>query len=430
MQVSVESLGNLERRMSFSVPAERLDSHVGGRLRELGRTVRLKGFRPGKVPAKVIEQRYGQQVRSEALSGLLRETFDSAVREQSLQLAGTPRLEPAGEGELEWVATFEVVPDFGDIDMSKLQVVRHTAEVTETDIDQMIENLRLQRRTFQPVQRAAQQGDRASVETWSQAGDERLPLEGVEKGATLIGSGVMYSGIEDALIGMSKGEEKSLTVDFPADWRVQALAGRQVQVHLKVVDVSESVMPEVDGDFVKSFGVKSGDLEQFRSDIRSNLERELKGALMTRLRREVGEQLIAAYVHVEMPPRLVENEARAMGQQTAEQARRNGQNMQIPDNAHENFMDPARKRVLVGLLVGEVARRNQLRLDPKRLNEALRLIASTYEEPEQVIELYRNDPQLMNSLQGRVMEEQVIDWIAEQAQHTERALSFQEAIRQ
>ncbi|HZF98510.1 MAG TPA: trigger factor, partial [Pseudoxanthomonas sp.] len=220
------------------------------------------------------------------------------------------------------------------------------------------------------------------------------------------------------------------TVDFPADWRVQALAGRQVQVHLKVVDVSESVMPEVDGDFVKSFGVKSGDLEQFRSDIRSNLERELKGALMTRLRREVGEQLIAAYVHVEMPPRLVENEARAMGQQTAEQARRNGQNMQIPDNAHENFMDPARKRVLVGLLVGEVARRNQLRLDPKRLNEALRLIASTYEEPEQVIELYRNDPQLMNSLQGRVMEEQVIDWIAEQAQHTERALSFQEAIRQ
>jgi trigger factor len=430
MQVSVESLGTLERRMSFSLPAERLDTHVGGRLRELGRTVRLKGFRPGKVPAKVIEQRYGQQVRSEALNGLLRETFDSAVREQALQLAGSPRLEPAGDGELEWVATFEVVPDFGDVDMSRLQVVRHTAEVTDADIDQMIENLRLQRRTFQPVERAARSGDRVSVETWSQAGDERLPAEGVEKGATLIGSGVMYSGIEDALVGMVKGEEKSVAVEFPADWRVQPLAGRQVQVHLKVVEVSESEMPEVDAAFVKSFGVKSGDLEQFRSDIRSNLERELKGALMTRLRREVGEQLISAYAHVEMPPRLVENEARSMVQQTAEQARRNGQNVQIPENAHENFMDPARKRVLVGLLVGEVARRNQLRLDSKRLNETLRLIASTYEEPEQVIELYRNDPQLMNSLQGRVMEEQVIDWIAEQAQHTEQALSFQDAIRQ
>jgi trigger factor len=280
------------------------------------------------------------------------------------------------------------------------------------------------------VPRAAQQGDRVALETWSQAGDERLPAEGIEKGATLIGSGVMYSGIENALVGMAKDEEKAVTVDFPADWRVAQLAGRQVQVYLKVTEVSESVMPEVDKDFVKSFGVKGGNLEQFRADIRSNLERELKGALMTRLRREVGEQLIAAYSHVEMPPRLVENEARAMVQQTAEQAKRNGQAVQIPANAHENFMDPARKRVLVGLLVGEVARRNQLRLDPKRLNETLRLIASTYEEPEQVIELYRNDPQLMSGLQNRVMEEQVIDWIAERAQHTEQALSFQEAIRQ
>lgn len=314
--------------------------------------------------------------------------------------------------------------------MGKLQVVRHTAEVTDADIDRMIENLRLQRRTFRAVQRPAQQGDRVAVETWSQAGEERLPTEGIEKGATLIGSGVMYSEIENALVGMSKGEEKSLTVDFPADWRVQQLAGRQVQVQLKVTEVSESVMPEADEEFVKSFGVKSGDIAQFRSDIRSNLERELKGALMTRLRREVGDQLIAAYAHVEMPPRLVENEARAMVQQAVEQAKRNGQTPQVPDNAHEGFMDPARKRVLVGLLVGEVARKNQLRLDPKRLNETLQLIASTYEEPEEVIALYRNDPQLMTGLQGRVMEEQVIDWIAEQAQHTEQALAFQEAIRQ
>ena len=429
MQVSVESLGNLERRMSFTLPAERLDTHIGGRLRELARTTRIKGFRPGKVPQKVIEQRYGQQVRSEALNGLLRETFDSAVREQSLQLAGNPRLEPAGAGELDWIATFEVVPDFGDVDMSTLKVTRHTAEVADADIDQMIENLRLQRRTFQAVARAAQPGDRVALETWSQAGDERLPAEGIEKGATLIGSGVMYSEIENALVGMSKGEEKDITVNFPADWRVTQLAGRQVHVYLKATEVSESVMPEVDREFVKSFGVKGGDVEQFRSDIRTNLERELKGALMGRLRREVGEQLIAAYSHVEMPPRLVENEARSMVQQQVEQAQRNGQQLQVPADAHEGFKDAARKRVLVGLLVGEVARSNQLRLDPKRLNETLRLIASTYEEPQQVIELYRNDPQLMSGLQNRVMEEQVIDWIAERAQHTEQPLSFQEAIR-
>lgn len=429
MQVSVESVGNLERRMTFSLPAERLDTHIGGRLREIARTARIKGFRPGKVPTKVIEQRFGQQVRAEALDGLLRETFNNAVRDNDLQLAGNPRIEKNGEGELDFIATFEVVPDFGEIDVAKLNVIRHTAEVTDADIDQMVENLRLQRRTFEVVQRGAKDGDRVELETWSQAGDERLPAEGAEKGATLIGSGVMFADIEKGLIGLAAGEEKTIQVQFPADWRVPQLAGRQVDVYVKVTEVAESVLPAIDKDFIRSFGVKSGDAEQFRRDIRSNLERELKGALMGRLRREVGEQLIAAWAHVEMPPRLVENEARAMVQQTAEQAARNGQQVQIPPNAHEGFMDAARKRVLVGLLVGEVARRNQLRLDPKRLNETLRLIASTYEEPEQVIELYRNDPQLMGGLQSRVMEEQVIDWIAERAQHTEQSLSFQEAIR-
>ena len=430
MQVSVESLGNLERRMSFTLPAERLDTHIGGRLREIARTANLKGFRPGKVPTKVIEQRFGKQVRAEALDGLLRETFSNAVRENDLQLAGNPRLEPVAGSELEWVATFEVVPDFGDIDVSKLNVIRHVAEVTDADIDQMIENLRLQRRTYQSVERAAKEGDRVALETWSQAGDERLPAEGSEKGATIIGSGVMFPQIESALIGLANGEEKEIDVDFPANWRVPQLAGRQVKVYVKVTDVAESVLPEVDKAFIKSFGIKSGDPEQFRKDIRTNLERELKGALANRLRREVGEQIIATWAHVEMPPKLVENEARNMLMQQVEQARRAGQNVgQPPADAHLGFMDAARKRVLVGLLVGEVARRNQLRLDPKRLNETLRLIASTYEEPEQVIELYRNDPQLMSGLQARVMEEQVIDWIAERAQHTEQALSFQDAIR-
>jgi len=429
MQVSVESVGNLERRMTFSLPAERLDTHIGGRLREIARTARIKGFRPGKVPTKVIEQRFGPQVRAEALDGLLRETFNNAVRENELQIAGNPRIEKNGESELDFIATFEVVPDFGDVDVAKLNVIRHTAEVSDADIDQMVDNLRMQRRTFNVVERGAKEGDRIELETWSQAGDERLPAEGVEKGATLIGSGVMYPDIEKGLVGVATGEDKTIAVEFPADWRVPQLAGKKVDVHVKVTEVSESVLPEVDREFIRSFGVKSGDAEQFRKDIRSNLERELKGALMGRLRREVGEQLIAAYSHLEMPPRLVEAEARSMVQQTAEQASRNGQQVQIPPNAHENFMDAARKRVLVGLLVGEVARRNELRLDPKRLNETMRLIASTYEEPEQVIELYRNDPQLMGGLQSRVMEEQVIDWIAERAQHTEQSLSFQEAIR-
>jgi trigger factor len=432
MQVSVESLGNLERRMTFSLPADRLESVVDGRLREIARGAKIKGFRPGKVPAKVIQQRFGQQVRAEVLDGLLREGFGNAVRQESLRIAGNPHIEPATDAgeQLAYVATFEVVPDFGDIDVSKLSVVRHTSEVSETDIDAMIDNLRLQRRTWNAVERGAQEGDAVELETWSVVDGERLPAEGVEHGATVLGSGAMFNAIESALVGMTAGEEKTAEIEFPADWRGQQFAGRKVQVNLKANKVSEPVLPDVDAAFIKSFGIRSGEIEQFRADIRSNLERELKGALMTRLRREVGEQLIAAYEHVEMPPKLVEGEAYDMARQAVEQARRQGRQVEVPEDAHLTFMEPARKRVLVGLLVGEIAGRNQLALDPKRVNETLKLIASTYEEPQQVIDLYRNDQQLMSGLQSRVMEEQVIDWIAERAQHTEQPLSFSEAIRQ
>ena len=432
MQVSVESLGSLERRMTFRLPAERVDSQVGGRLREIARTARIKGFRPGKVPPKVIEQRYGEQVRAEVLDGLLRESFDSAVRENALRLAGAPRIEPGegGEGELAYVATFEVVPDFGEIDVSKLQVVRHVAEVGEDDIDRMIENLRLQRRTWRPVERGAKDGDLVEFETWSQAGDTRVPAEGMEKGRTVLGSGQMFEGIESALAGVAAGDEKVVDVDFPADWRVAALAGKTVKVTLHVRKVSEPVLPGADEEFIRSFGIRSGEMDEFRREIRSNLERELKGALMNRLRQAVGEQIVAVYGHVELPARMVEAEARALAQQAVEQARRQGRKVAEPSaDAWKGFEEPARKRVLVALVVGEVARRNELRLDPARLEETLRLIASTYEEPEQVVELYRNDQKLMAGLRNRVMEEQVTDWIAERATHTDRTLSFQEAIR-
>jgi trigger factor len=430
MQVSVESTGNLERRMNVSLPAEQLESSVSGRLREIARTAKMKGFRPGKIPAKVIEQRFGEQVKAEVLGGLVRQTFDSAVREHDLRLAGNPRIDRAGDGDLEFVATFEVVPDFGDVDVSKLTVVRNTAEVNEADIDQMIENLRLQRRTWRKVERAAKEGDLVAGSLWTQIDDFRQPAEGAEQFNTVIGSGQLLPALENALAGLEQGVATVIDVAFPEGWRQQQLAGKTAQVHVTVAQVSEPVLPEVDAAFIKSFGVRSGEADKFREDIRSNLERELKGALMARLRRAVGEQLTTTWAHVELPPRLVENEARGMLAQQLEQIRRGGRDPgQPPANAHEAFLDAARKRVLAGLLVGEVARRHDLRLDPKRLNEMLRLIASTYEEPEQVIEMYRNDPQLMQGLQNRVMEEQVIDWIAERAQHTETPLSFQEAIR-
>lgn len=430
MQVSVESVGNLERRVILSLPAEQVDTQVGGRLQEMARTARIKGFRPGKVPTKVIQQRYGSQVRAEILEGMLREGMEQAVRDNELRIAGAPQINEAteaGEGEIKYVANVELVPEFGELDMAKLEVVRHTAEVADADIDRMLGNLQLQRASWTKVERAAKTGDLANLETSSVIDGERLPVEGVEKTSTVIGSGAMFAEVENAIVGMQPGEEKTLDVTLPADWHAAQFAGKTVTSSFRLVDLAEQVLPEIDAAFIRSFGVKSGDLEHFRTEIRSNLERELKGALMNRLRREVGEQLVAAYRDVELPPRLVENEARALQANAAEQARRQGQRVDADAAA---FNEAASKRVLVALLVGEIARRNGLRLEPARLNETMRLIASTYEQPEQVIALYRNDPQLMQGLQSRVMEEQVIDWIAERAQHTEQALSFQEAIGQ
>ncbi|WP_240124977.1 trigger factor [Thermomonas alba] len=430
MQVSVESIGNLERRIILSLPAGDVESQVGNRLREIAQNLRIKGFRPGKVPAKVVEQRFGWQVRAEIVDGLLRQGLDQAVREHALRVAGLPQVMPsedAAEGELKYVASVELVPDFGELDMSKLEVVRHTAEVTEADIDRMLESLRQQRASWRTVEREAKAGDLVNLEITSTVDGVRTPAEGVEKSSTVLGSAALYPEVESAIVGMRAGEEKTIDVTLPADWHVPQFAGKTITSTFKLVSVAEQVLPEVDAAFIRSFGVKSGDLEQFRAEIRSNLERELKGALMNRLRREVGEQLVAAYQHVELPPRLVETEARALLASATEDARRRGQ---VLEATPEAFQEAARKRVLVGLLVGEIARRNQLRLDPARLNETLRLIASTYEQPEQVIALYRNDPQLMQSLQTRVMEEQVIDWIAERAKHTEQALSFQDAISQ
>ena len=430
MQVSLENTASLERRLTVSLPAERLDGVVGQRLQEIARTAKLKGFRPGRIPPKVIQQRFGPQVRDEALGELIRHSFDEAVREQNLHPAGNPDIQPqpAGEaGEIRYTATFEVVPEFGPIDVTKLQFERIASAVEDSDIDVMLETLRQQRQAWHPVTRPAQAGDLVRVETHANTASERIPAEGVEQGATVIGSHGMLPELEAQLIGLSTGEEREVEVTFPADWRMASVAGQKAKVVAKVTQVAESFVPEIDEAFIKSFGVRSGKLEQFRKEVRANLERELKGTLMNRLRAEVAQKLVAAHGQVEMPPRLVEAEARSLAMSTAENARQQGQ--ANVTEAPEPFMNAARQRVAAGLLVGEIARQNKLSLDPARVRETMQLIASTYEDPGQVIELYRNDPNLMRNLQNRVMEEQVIDWIAERANATEQTVSFADVIR-
>lgn len=430
MQVSVENTGKLERRLTISVPAEQYESQVRARIDQMSRSVRIKGFRPGKVPTKVIEQRFGREVRGEALSAILRDTFSQAVRQENLRLAGNPNIETTGEpedGQIVYTATFEVMPEIGAVDVSALEVVRPTATVEDADIDSMIETLRKQRRSWNEVERPAQVGHMVLFESFAVADAQRIPAEGVERSGTVIGSGALFADLERQLEGLSTGDERSLQVNFPADYRVPHLAGKAASVTVSVKRVSEPQLPEVDAAFIRGFGVASGELEQFRKEVRANLERELKGALMARLKRQVAEKLVAAYEHMEFPQRMIDAEAESLARQAEAQAEQAGQKGFKADPAQ--LREPARHRVIAAVLLGEIARQQNLRLDQARVREMMEAIASTYEEPEQVIELYRRDEQLMAGLQSRVLEDQVIDWIAEHARHSDQPLSFDEVMR-
>ena len=428
MQVSVENLGKLERKLTVRVPAEQYETQVKARLAEVARSVRLKGFRPGKIPPKVIEQRFGPQVRGEAISELIRNTFNEAVGKENLRPAMAPEIDTTGQptdGQIEYTAKFEVLPDVGAIDVGQLEILKPIAAVADGDVDAMIETLRAQRREWTPVERAAQVGDMALFEYSAQGSGFRHPAEGVDRVGTIIGSGSMTAGIEDALIDRASGDTATAEVDFPADFREPALAGRHAKVEAKIIRIQESKLPEVDETFIAAFGIKDGGIEKFRSDVRANLERELKGMLLARLKNEVVGKLVDAYPQIELPQGMIEREAQMLAQQAEEQARQQGQ----AAPGAEAFTEVARRRVAAGVLVGEIARANDIRLDSRRVAETLASFASTYEEPERVVELYQRDPQLMGGLQSRVMEDQVADWIADHAKVTEQHLSFSEAMR-
>jgi trigger factor len=422
MQVSIENVGSLGRKLTIRLPAQRLEDTVRSRVQEMGRTARLKGFRPGKVPTKVIEQRYGSQIRNEALSEMIGSSFQEAVSQEKLRPAVQPQIATTGRpdnGEIEYTATFEVLPEIGPLDVSNLEIVKPTAEVADADIDQMIETLRLQRRSWNQVERAAHDGDMVLFEYAAQGDGVRHPDAGTDRVGAILGSAAYSPELEAQLAGKKAGDEFSANVTFAPGFRVGALAGKTADVTGKLVRVQEAQLPEVDEAFAKSFGVREGGLEKFREDVRANLERELKGVLMARLKAGVIEKLIDAHPELDVPQTMIENEARQLARQSNAGA----------DDAFVSFLATARRRVSAGLLIAELSRQNSIRLDSKRVSESLATIASTYEEPEKVVELYTRDPQLMNALQNRVIEDQVVEWIAEHAKHSEQKLSFNEVMR-
>lgn len=422
MQVSIENVGALGRKLTVRLPAQRLEETIRTRIQEMGRSARLKGFRPGKVPTRVIEQRYGSQIRNEALSEMIGSSFQEAISEQKLRPAVQPSIATTGRpenGEIEYTATFEVLPEIGAIDVSGLEVVKPVASVTDADVDQMIETLRLQRRTWVQVEREARIGDMVLFEYSAEAGGARHPEKGVDRVGAILGSGAYSRELEDVLAGHRASDEFQATVAFAPAFRIAALAGQEAQVSLKLVRVQEGRLPDVDEAFASSFGIKDGGLAKFREDVRANLERELKGVLMARLKASVIEKLIDAWPALEVPQGMIENDARLLARQAGAEG----------EQAFAAYLPAARRRVSAGLLIAELARQNDIRLDPRRVSEALSTIASTYEEPEKVVELYTRDPQLMSGLQNRVIEDQVVEWLADHARISEQQLQFNDVMR-
>lgn len=426
MQVSVENTGTLGRKLTVRFPAERYETQVSARIAELGRTVRLKGFRPGKVPATVIKQRFGEQVRGEVLSDLIGSTLREAVTQEKLQPVANPAIDTTGKaenGEIAYTATFEVMPQFPEVDVAALEIKRPVANVTDADVEKMLETLRQQRRSFEVVERASATGDFVMFEYAAQAGGYRFPAEGLERAGSVLGAGNLFKALDDALVGRQADDSYEAEIAFPVDFRNDKLAGQTAKVDFKIIKVQEPKLPEVDAEFAKLFGIADGDLEHFRKEVRANLERELKAALMGRLKAEVAEQLSAVHATLDVPNLMVQSEARALAANGVPRG-------QQPTQAQIDAAVPAaRKRVVAGLVMGEIARKQDLKIDRKRVAEQLAAIASTYEEPDKVVELYNGDPQLMSGLQNRVMEDQVAEWVADHANTSNVDLSFDEVMR-
>ena len=425
MQVSVESIGKLERRMQVQVPAERVSQEIAARLKNISRTARLNGFRPGKAPLKVIRQQFGSQIHREVIGELLQSSYAEAVTQKQLAPAGSPRIEPQSidEGQdLKYVATFEVFPEVVLQPMESLEVDRVTAEVTESDIDAMIERLRKQQMKYSAVNRGAANGDKVTI-------DFEGAIDGVtfaggkgENIAIVLGEGRMLPELEQGLIGASAAEKRSVTVNFPSDYRAADLAGKTAIFATEVKSVEEPVLPEIDEEFCKAFSVTEGGVAKLREDVAANMRRELEQALRNRNKAAVMEKLYAANP-TEVPNVLIEGQIRDM---QVEAMRRAGTKDAAQAPPREPFIEPARRRVALGLLLNDVIRKENLVVDRARVNERLDEMVSAYGDAGAMKRAYMQNAEAMRQVESLALEDQAVDWILQHAKVREVKSTFKQ----
>lgn len=430
MQISVETTGELERKLKVLVPSQEIETRVKGRIRDLGKQVKLKGFRPGKVPYQVLEKRFGPEVRKEVVGEMIQASFQEAVTRHNLQPASSPEIAtkpPRPDTDLEYTASFEVFPELAELDLSVLKIIRPVAGVTDADVANMIETLRQQRRTWADVERAAAEGDLVFFHFSMTAGDTRSPAEGEERAAAILGQHAFDRACEAELVGLKAGDEKAFEAELDADFRESTLAGQRVQAAFRIEKVQEPVLPEVNDEFFAAFGITEGGEDAFLKDVRDNLKRELKQGLRRRLKNRVMEQLVARFADLKVPVSMVQAEQEALREQVAQQLKASGAEHRTPPV--ERFAEQAERRVRAALLVREVARHGRIEVDSGRVREAINELASTYENPQAIVNLYYSDERMLGSIQNMVLEEQAVEWILERAQVEEQEMSFDDVMR-
>ena len=435
MQVSIETTSGLERRLTVGVPADRVDSEVNNRLQKAAKDVRLPGFRPGKVPMKVMQQRFGAGVRQEVLGEVMSQSFQEAVVQENLRPAGQPSIEPrnleAGK-DLEYVATFEVFPDVDVQDMAGFDVERPKAEVTEADVDNIIEVFRKQQGNWETVERAAQDGDKVNID-YAGTRDGEAFDGGTAEGSDLeLGSGRMIPGFEDGIAGMSAGEEKTLSLSFPEDYHAEELKGAAVEFKVTLNSVEEMKLAELDEALFESYGVTEGGEEQFRKEVSENMGRELRNAVESRVKQQVMDAVVDAHEGVDIPQALIAQEVDAMRSQMFQQFGGAGaQDMDLksllPD---EMFAENAERRVKLGLVLSEMIGKFDLKADADKVRETIEELASTYEQPEEVVNWYYSNQEQLSSVESKVLEDSVVEKLLEGANITDKECSYQDALAQ
>lgn len=433
MQVSVESTGTLERTMRVEIPEQRIAQEVENRLLELLRTSRLQGFRPGKAPMKVIQQRFGQRVRQEVIGEVVQTSFFEAVSRENLRPAGHPHIDlpqvQTGSG-VSYTARFEILPDFELVAAEQLKVEKPSCSITEADIDRMIETLRTQRRKLAPVERAARSQDIIDFDFSGSKGGE--PFEG-GTGKDIkaeLGAGRLIAGLEDALIGKSAGDEFQFDFRFPDDHADEQLRGKDVRYAIKVNKVHEAVLPEVNEEFFQAFGVKEGGMTQFRKELREHMEREASSVIRTRLRDAVMDALYGAHT-LTLPRSMVERERHRLRHQFSANLKAAGVEVGEHDarlNDPALFDEQARKRVALQLIVGELVRKQELKADPRKVRGVIEKNAQSYEDPSAIVGWYYAEPERLAEVEAVVLEDEVIDWVTARAELSEAGVSFDELV--